>query len=161
MEHRDSETQRIIKGEEMAHLNQLSRDFIAAAIEVHRELGPGLLESVYEVCLCEELLMRGIPFQTQVDLPLLYKGRDTGKTFRLDMLIDDTLIVELKAVEELKSVHEVQLLTYLKLTNKPIGLLVNFNVPYLRDGVKRKINGKIEYKNQSVLKQVLFLSWNF
>ena len=144
MEHRDSETQRIIKGEEMAHLNQLSRDFIAAAIEVHRELGPGLLESVYEVCLCEELLMRGIPFQTQVDLPLLYKGRDTGKTFRLDMLIDDTLIVELKAVEELKSVHEVQLLTYLKLTNKPIGLLVNFNVPYLRDGVKRKINGKIE-----------------
>ena len=153
MEHRDSETQRIIKGEEMAHLNQLSRDFIAAAIEVHRELGPGLLESVYEVCLCEELLMRGIPFQTQVDLPLLYKGRDTGKTFRLDMLIDDTLIVELKAVEELKSVHEVQLLTYLKLTNKPIGLLVNFNVPYLRDGVKRKINGKIEYTGIKTVKE--------
>jgi GxxExxY protein len=153
MEHRDSETQRIIKGEEMAHLNQLSRDFIAAAIEVHRELGPGLLESVYEVCLCEELLMRGIPFQTQVDLPLLYKGRDTGKTFRLDMLIDDTLIVELKAVEELKSVHEVQLLTYLKLTNKPIGLLVNFNVPYLRDGVKRKINGKIEYTGIKPVKE--------
>ena len=153
MEHRDSETQRIIKGEEIAHLNQLSRDFIAAAIEVHRELGPGLLESVYEVCLCEELLMRGIPFQTQVDLPLLYKGRDTGKTFRLDMLIDDTLIVELKAVEELKSVHEVQLLTYLKLTNKPIGLLVNFNVPYLRDGVKRKINGKIEYTGIKPVKE--------
>ena len=153
MEHRDSETQRIIKGEEMAHLNQLSRDFIAAAIEVHRELGPGLLESVYEVCLCEELLMRGIPFQTQVDLPLLYKGRDTGKTFRLDMLIDDTLIVELKAVEELKSVHEVQLLTYLKLTNKPIGLLVNFNVPYLRDGVKRKINGKVEYTGIKTVKE--------
>ena len=153
MEHRDSETQRIIKGEEMAHLNQLSRDFIAAAIEVHRELGPGLLESVYEVCLCEELLMRGISFQTQVDLPLLYKGRDTGKTFRLDMLIDDTLIVELKAVEELKSVHEVQLLTYLKLTNKPIGLLVNFNVPYLRDGVKRKINGKIEYTGIKPVKE--------
>jgi GxxExxY protein len=131
----------------------LSRDFIAAAIEVHRELGPGLLESVYEVCLCEELLMRGIPFQTQVDLPLLYKGRDTGKTFRLDMLIDDTLIVELKAVEELKSVHEVQLLTYLKLTNKPIGLLVNFNVPYLRDGVKRKINGKIEYTGIKPVKE--------
>jgi GxxExxY protein len=153
MEHRDSETQRIIKGEEMAHLNQLSRDFIAAAIEVHRVLGPGLLESVYEVCLCEELLMRGIPFQTQVDLPLLYKGRDTGKTFKLDMLIDDTLIVELKAVEELKSVHEVQLLTYLKLTNKPIGLLVNFNVPYLRDGVKRKINGKIEYTGIKPVKE--------
>jgi len=153
MEHRDSETQRIIKGEEMARLNQLSRDFIAAAIEVHRELGPGLLESVYEVCLCEELLMRGIPFQSQVDLPLLYKGRDTGKTFRLDMLIDDTLIVELKAVEELKSVHEVQLLTYLKLTNKPIGLLVNFNVPYLRDGVKRKINGKVEYTGIKTVKE--------
>ena len=153
MEHRDSETQRIIKGEEMARLNQLSRGFIAAAIEVHRELGPGLLESVYEVCLCEELLMRGIPFQSQVDLPLLYKGRDTGKTFRLDMLIDDTLIVELKAVEELKSVHEVQLLTYLKLTNKPIGLLVNFNVPYLRDGVKRKINGKVEYTGIKPVKE--------
>ena len=145
MEHRDSETQRIIKGEEYARLNQLSKDFIAAAIEVHKELGPGLLESVYEDCLREELLMRGIRFQSQVDIPLVYKGRDTGKVFRLDLLVEDTLIVELKAVEELRPVHEVQLLTYLKLSNKPIGLLVNFNVPVLRDGIKRKINGKLEY----------------
>ena len=146
MEHRDSETQRIIKGDEYNRLNQLSRDFIAAAIEVHKELGPGLLESVYEDCLCEELAIRGIRFQSQVDIPLVYKGRDTGKTFRMDMLIEDTLIVELKAVEELKPVHEVQLLTYMKLANKPIGLLVNFNVPILRDGIKRKINGRLEYQ---------------
>ena len=145
MEHRDSETQRIIKGDELNRLNQLSKNFIAAAIEVHRELGPGLLESVYEDCLCEELAFRGIRFQTQVEIPLVYKCRNTGKTFRIDMLIEDTLIVELKAVEELRSVHEVQLLTYMKLAQKPIGLLINFNVPILRDGIKRKINGRVEY----------------
>lgn len=145
MEHRDTETQRMIKGDELNRLNQLSKDFIAAAIEVHRELGPGLLESVYEDCLCEELTIRGIRFQSQVEIPLVYKGRNTGKTFRIDMLIEDTLIVELKAVEELRSVHEVQLLTYMKLAQKPIGLLINFNVPILRDGIKRKINGKVEY----------------
>ena len=145
MEHRDSETQRIIKGDEYSHLNQLSQDFIAAAIEVHKELGPGLLESVYEDCLCEELTIRGIRFQSQVEIPLVYKGRDTGKTFRMDMLIEDMLIVELKAVEELKPVHEVQLLTYMKLAQKPLGLLVNFNVPILKNGIKRKINGKLEY----------------
>ena len=145
MEHRDTETQRIIKGEEYARLNQLSKDFIAACIEVHKTLGPGLLESVYEDCLIEELLMRGIKYQSQVDIPLIYKGRDTGKVFRIDLLVENTLIVELKSVEELKTVHEVQLLTYLKLANKPIGLLVNFNVPILKDGIRRKINGKIEY----------------
>ena len=145
MEHRDTETQRMIKGDEYNRLNQLSKDFIAAAIEVHKELGPGLLESVYEDCLCEELMIRGIRFQSQVDIPLVYKGRNTGKSFRMDMLIEDTLIVELKAVEELKAVHEVQLLTYMKLAQKPIGLLVNFNVPILKNGIKRKINGKLEY----------------
>jgi GxxExxY protein len=145
MEHRGSETQRIIKGDEYNRLNQLSRDFISAAIEVHRELGPGLLESVYEDCLCEELTVRGIRFQSQVDIPLVYKGRNTGKTFRMDLLIEDMLVVELKAIDELKPVHEVQLLTYMKLSNKPIGLLVNFNVPILKDGIKRKINGRLEY----------------
>ena len=153
MEHRDTETQRMIKGDELNRLNQLSKDFIAAAIEVHRELGPGLLESVYEDCLCEELTIRGIRFQSQVEIPLVYKGRNTGKTFRIDMLIEDTLIVELKAVEELRSVHEVQLLTYMKLAQKPIGLLINFNVPILRDGIKIKINGKVEYTGIKPLRE--------
>ena len=90
-------------------------------------------------------MMRGIYHQSQVDLPLIYKAADTGKVFRIDILVEDTLVLELKAVDMLKPVHEVQLLTYLKLANKPIGLLVNFNVPVLKEGVKRKINGKIEY----------------
>ena len=145
MEHRDTETQSFISQVEYARLNQLCKNVIGAAIEVHRELGPGLLESVYEDCLKTELMMRGIYHQSQVDLPLIYKAADTGKVFRIDILVEDTLVLELKAVDMLKPVHEVQLLTYLKLANKPIGLLVNFNVPVLKEGVKRKINGKIEY----------------
>ena len=145
MEHRGTETQRFISQEEYARLNQLCKKIIGAAIEVHRELGPGLLESVYEDCLKAELLMQGIYHQSQVDLPLIYKGVDTGKVFRIDLLVEDTLVVELKAVDTLKPVHEVQLLTYLKLSDKPIGLLINFNVPVLKEGIKRRINGKIEY----------------
>ena len=145
MEHRDTETQRFISQEDYALLNQLSKKVIGAAIEVHKELGPGLLESVYEDCLKTELLMQGIYHQSQVDVPLIYKGVDTGKSFRIDLLVENTLIVELKAVDALKPVHEVQLVTYLKLADKPIGLLINFNVPVLKDGIKRRINGKIEY----------------
>ena len=145
MEHRDTETQRFISQEDYARLNQLSKKVIGAAIEVHKELGPGLLESVYEDCLKTELLMQGIYHQSQVDVPLIYKGVDTGKSFRIDLLVENTLIVELKAVDALKPVHEVQLVTYLKLADKPIGLLINFNVPVLKDGIKRRINGKIEY----------------
>ena len=145
MEHRDTETQRFLSQEDYARLNQLSKKVIGAAIEEHKELGPGLLESVYEDCLKTELLMQGILHQSQVDVPLIYKGVDTGKSFRIDLLVENTLIVELKAVEALKPVHEVQLVTYLKLADKPIGLLINFNVPILKDGIKRRINGKIEY----------------
>jgi GxxExxY protein len=145
MEHRDTETQRFISQEDYALLNQLSKKVIGAAIEVHKELGPGLLESVYEDCLKTELLMQGIYHQSQVDVPLIYKGVDTGKSFRIDLFVENTLIVELKAVDALKPVHEVQLVTYLKLADKPIGLLINFNVPVLKDGIKRRINGKIEY----------------
>lgn len=123
--------------------NYLSREIIGAAIEVHRELGPGLLESVYEACLMSELEMKGISVRNQIVLPLYYKGQKLVKEFRLDLLVEDEIIVELKAVEELKDLHEVQLLTYLRLANKKLGLLINFNVPVLIRGVRRKINGRI------------------
>ena len=121
--------------------NRLSREIIGAAIEVHRELGPGLLESVYESCLISELKARGIDVKNQIVLPLYYKGNKLEKDFKLDLLVEDEIIVELKAVEEIKDVHEVQLVTYLRLANKKLGLLINFNVPVLNRGVRRKING--------------------
>ena len=130
---------------EYNNYNALSRQVIGAAIEVHKYLGAGLLESAYEYCLKAELESQGLNVQTQVDLPLYYKGKPTGKFYRIDMLVDDKIIVELKAVENLLPIHEVQLVTYLKLTRKAIGLLKNFNVPVLKDGIKRKINAHTEY----------------
>ncbi len=118
----------------------MSREIIGAAIEVHKELGPGLLESVYESCLVSELQHRGCRVKSQVSLPLYYKGEKLEKEFRIDLLIEDEIIVELKAVEELLPIHEVQLVTYLKLADKRLGLLINFNVPVLVDGVRRKVN---------------------
>ena len=126
---------------------------IGAAIEVHRELGAGLLESAYEFCLKAELERQGLDVETQVDLPLFYKGEPTGKFYRIDMIVENKIIVELKAVENLLPIHEVQLVTYLKLTNKAIGLLINFNVPVLKDGVKRKINVKREYTGIKSIKE--------
>ena len=123
--------------------NMLSRAIIGAAIEVHRELGPGLLECVYETCLIAELENRGYHVESQIALPLYYKGEKLDKEFRIDLLVEDIVIVELKAVEELKDIHEVQLVTYLKLANKKLGLMINFNVPVLKDGIRRKINGEI------------------
>ena len=126
---------------------------IGAAIEVHRELGAGLLESAYEFCLKAELERQGLDVETQVDLPLFYKGEPTGKFYRIYMIVENKIIVELKAVENLLPIHEVQLVTYLKLTNKAIGLLINFNVPVLKDGVKRKINAKREYTGIKSIKE--------
>lgn len=123
--------------------NMLSRAIIGAAIEVHKELDPGLLECVYEACLITELENRGYHVESQIALPLYYKGKKLDKEFRIDLLVEDIVIVELKAVEELKDIHEVQLVTYLKLANKKLGLLINFNVPVLKDGIRRKINGEI------------------
>lgn len=123
--------------------NDLSGKIIGAAIDVHKELGPGLLESVYESCLMSELESRNLCVKHQVLLPLYYKGHKLTKEFRIDLLVEDEVIVELKAVEELKSLHEVQLVTYLKLANKKLGLLINFNVPVLIKGVKRRINGEL------------------
>src|SRR5262249_41042470 len=111
---------------------------ISAAIEVHRQLGPGLLESAYAECLCHELHLRGIAFQ-RLDLPVTYKGLKLDCGYRVDLIVEDAVVVELKAVERILPVHEAQLLTYLRLTGKKVGLLVNFNAPLLRNGVARRI----------------------
>ena len=121
-------------------INQLTGDVIGAAIEVHKILGPGLLESAYERCLCFELDLRKIPYDTQKELPLEYKGSQVDCGYRLDLVVADKLIVELKACEQLLPIHEAQLLTYLKITGIKHGLLINFNVPVLKDGIKRLVN---------------------
>lgn len=121
-------------------INDITRDIIAAAIEVHRHLGPGLLESTYEACLCRELSLREIPFQKQLALPVTYKGINLDAGYRIDVLVEDTVILELKSVEAIAPVHTAQLLTYLRLTQREIGLLINFNVVVLKEGIKRLIN---------------------
>jgi len=120
-------------------INALTESVIGAAIEVHRELGPGLLESVYEKALCRELALRGIPFEQQVQMPLDYKGESLDAHLRLDLVVDHVLILELKAVDHLLPIHEAQLLTYLKLAKLPVGLLLNFYETKLKDGLKRLI----------------------
>jgi GxxExxY protein len=145
MEHEETKERSFIAEDDYNRLLSISNIIIGAAIEVHKELGPGLLESVYEDCLKVELEERGLQVKTQVDLPLIYKKKDTGKFYRIDMLVEDVFIVELKAVELLKPLHEVQLLTYMKLSGIKMGLLINFNVPKLREGIKRKLNGYLEY----------------
>ena len=118
----------------------LTHEVIGAVIDVHRELGPGLLESVYEVCLCHELGLRGIEHSRQVKLPVHYKGAQLDADFRIDILIPGQLIIEVKSVERMLGVHEAQLLTYLKLSKIRVGLLLNFNVPVLKDGMKRLVS---------------------
>lgn len=116
---------------------ELTSQIIAAAIDVHRELGPGLLESTYESCLEAEIVERGLAVRRQLSLPVLYKGRMIECGYRIDLLVNDAVIVEVKSVEKLAPVHEAQLLTYLRMSGHPVGLLINFNVPMLRDGLKR------------------------
>ncbi len=118
----------------------LSGIVIGAAIEVHRHLGPGLLESAYEACLSKELDLRDVPHKRQVPLPLEYKGLELDCGYRLDILVDDQLVVELKTVDKIHDIHKAQLLTYLKLTKQRLGLIINFNVPYLRDGIVRLVH---------------------
>lgn len=124
--------------------NKLGTKIIDAAMQVHRELGPGLLESVYEVCLIEELKNKGLKVQSQVRLPLVYKGKELNKDFIIDLLVEDKIVIELKAVEDLLPVHEVQLVTYLKLSGMKLGYLINFNVSLLKFGIRRRINGEID-----------------
>lgn len=118
---------------------ELTQKILSAAIEVHRELGPGLLESTYEESLCRELVARGLRFERQRELPVVYKGELADGTYRLDLLIEGEVIVELKSVEALAKIHEAQLLTYMKMSGIGIGLLINFNVPVLRDGIRRLV----------------------
>ncbi len=128
------------RGAETQRENQLTEKIIGCAIEVHKALGPGLLESAYEECFCYELVENGISCSRQVSLPVVYKGIKLDCGYRIDVLANDLVIIELKTVEKLLPIHEAQLLTYLKLYGRPLGLLMNFNVPVLKDGIKRLVN---------------------
>ena len=120
--------------------DQLSNDIIEAAIEVHKHLGPGLLESMYERCLCRELALRNIRFQTQVALPIEYKGIKLDCGYRLDVIVEECVVLELKVVEKFEPIHQAQLLTYLRLSGLKLGILINFNVPVLKNGIRRIVN---------------------
>lgn len=120
--------------------DKLSREIIGAAIEVHRHLGPGLLESAYEECLCRELAIRNLTFERQKPLAVSYKGVKLDCGYRLDVVVEGLVILELKAVDRIEPIHEAQLLTYLKLSDLKLGILINFNVPILRNGIKRIVN---------------------
>ncbi|MFQ5778741.1 MAG: GxxExxY protein [Terriglobia bacterium] len=122
----------------MKDIDKLTEKTIGCAIEVHRQIGPGLLEGTYEAALCVELEAAGLKFQRQVGFPVKYKGRIIGE-YRLDLLVEDTVVVEIKSVERYDPVFEAQVLTYLKVTGKKVGLLINFNSRLLRDGIKRFI----------------------
>lgn len=121
-------------------LNDLSRTILDASISVHKEMGPGLLEGVYQQCLVKELIMRDVKVNTMVPVPLQYKGHLLNKDYVIDILVADEVILELKAVEGLLPVHEAQIISYLKLANKRLGFLINFNVPLLKNGFKRFVN---------------------
>jgi GxxExxY protein len=121
--------------------NKITEAIIGAAIEVHRHLGPGLLESTYEACLAYELTERGWKVERQKALPIRYKAVELDEGYRLDLLVADTVIVELKSVSELLPIHEAQLITYLRLSGLHLGLLINFNVAVLKTGIRRKVNG--------------------
>jgi GxxExxY protein len=127
------------------NINKLSSDIIKSAINVHRQLGPGLLESVYQKCMAIELTNIGLTADTEVEIPVVYCGKKiTDFGFRIDLLVESTVVVELKSVETVKPVHKKQLLTYLKLTGKPLGLLFNFNEVLLKDGITRIINTPVK-----------------
>jgi GxxExxY protein len=117
----------------------LCHEIIGSAIEVHKQLGPGLLESVYEACLVCEFSTRNINFTQQCYQPIFYKNIRLAESFRIDFVVEDKVVVEIKAVEQLASIHECQLLSYLKLSGKKVGLLINFNVPVLKEGIRRRV----------------------
>ncbi len=121
-------------------INELSGIVIGAAIEVHKVLGPGLLESAYETCLCHELQLRNIIFERQKPLPVIYKGDNRDCGYRLDVVVQGILVLEVKACDRIEPIHQAQLLTYLKLSGLSLGLLLNFNVPVMRDGIVRVAN---------------------
>ena len=122
-------------------INELTEAMIGAAIEVHRQLGPGLLESAYCRCLCRELELRGLRFRIEVMLPVNYKGLALECGYRIDILVEEFVVLEIKSVERFEKIHEAQLLTYLRLGGWKVGLLINFNVAVLKDGIKRRVLG--------------------
>lgn len=128
-----------MKSKEFA--NTLSREIIGAVIEIHQVLGPGLLESAYEECICHELYLRGIPFKRQVSLPIEYKGINLSAGYRMDLVVDGSIVLEIKSVDKLLPIHEAQMLTYLRLSKIWLGLLINFNVIFLKNGIKRLVHG--------------------
>ena len=119
--------------------DELTEQIIGAAIEVHKHWGPGLYEEIYERSMCVELRLRNISFENQLSLPLVYKGECVGDDLRLDFVVQSKVVVEFKAVTQLEAIHEAQLLTYMKLTKCRVGLLINFNVPTLKQGLKRMV----------------------
>jgi len=119
--------------------SDITEKIIDGAIKVHKAVGVGVLESVYEICLCHELSSRGMKVERQVEVPIRYNGVLLEAGFRIDLLVEDKVIVEIKAVEKLLPIHEAQLLTYMRLPNKRVGLLINFNVQMLRDGIRRRV----------------------
>ena len=121
--------------------SELTERIIGAAIEVHRQLGAGLLESIYEECLCYELNQKGLRFQRQVHLPINYEGIKLESAYKMDLLVEDTVVVGIKATEGTLPIHAAQVLTYLKASQKRVGLLINFNVPVLKHGLQRIVNG--------------------
>lgn len=131
-------------GTEKRRWEGFTEAIIGACIEVHRHLGPGLLESAYEHCLAHELGLRGLRFQRQLAVPLHYKGLALDCGYRLDILVESRVLLELKTLERLLPVHEAQLITYLKLMRLPVGLLINFNVPFLKQGLRRLINRTLQ-----------------
>ena len=124
---------------EFNDINDLTGEIIGAAIEVHRHLGPGLLESIYEECLCIEFGKRSMPFERQKEINIEYKGVRLESKYRIDLVVSKMIVVELKTVDELAPIHDAQILSYLKLTGLKVGLLINFNVPVLKDGIKRLV----------------------
>ena len=137
---------------------ELTHKIIAAAIEVHKNLGPGLLEAVYRLCLGLEFESYGLKYQKEVSIPLLYKDKKIDHCFRLDFLVENEFILELKSIETMLPIHEAQLLTYLRLSRKQVGLLINFNVPVLKMGIRRCILDKQECSRVSDLKVSNFIS---
>lgn len=129
---------------ELDELNKITESIIGAAIDVHRSLGPGLLESAYETCLAFELLERGHKIEQQKTLPIFYKGNQLDAGYRLDLLVDEKVILEIKSVDSFVPIHDAQLLSYLKLSGCKIGLLINFNVKMLKQGIHRLVNGSFQ-----------------
>lgn len=125
---------------EKEEFHRLTGTLLDAAISVHKEMGPGLLEAVYQYCLAKELEIRSVPFETMVPVPLIYKGFVLNKEYVIDILVADEIIIELKAVEGILPVHKAQLISYLRLADKRVGLLINFNVPLLKNGFRRFVN---------------------